>query len=139
MWIVMILSMALSGASGINMSLRLGRLDHLGAKQAGYVGIVMAGGVVLLISAFVFFRMRLFGQIFTNDPIFLEMFEETQWPFTAVLFLMNFSVCLERIPYAMGRTTEVFWMGFIASWGGKCSNIFIPFATMSALSLNIAI
>ena len=135
----MILSMALSGASGINMSLRLGRLDHLGAKQAGYVGIVMAGGVVLLISAFVFFRMRLFGQIFTNDPIFLEMFEETQWPFTAVLFLMNFSVCLERIPYAMGRTTEVFWMGFIASWGGKCSNIFIPFATMSALSLNIAI
>ena len=135
----MILSMALSGASGINMSLRLGRLDHLGAKQAGYVGIVMAGGVVLLISAFVFFRMRLFGQIFTNDPIFLEMFEETQWPFTAVLFLMNFSVCLERIPYAMGRTTEVFWMGFIASWGGKCSNRFIPFATMSALSLNIAI
>ena len=135
----MILSMALSGASGINMSLRLGRLDYLGAKQAGYVGIVMAGGVVLLISAFVFFRMRLFGQIFTNDPIFLEMFEETQWPFTAVLFLMNFSVCLERIPYAMGRTTEVFWMGFIASWGGKCSNIFIPFATMSALSLNIAI
>ena len=116
----MILSMALSGASGINMSLRLGRLDHLGAKQAGYVGIVMAGGVVLLISAFVFFRMRLFGQIFTNDPIFLEMFEETQWPFTAVLFLMNFSVCLERIPYAMGRTTEVFWMGFIASWGGTC-------------------
>lgn len=114
----MILSMALSGASGINMSIRLGRLDHVGAKQAGYVGIVMAGGVVLMISAFVCSRMSLFGQIFTNDPIFLEMFENTQWPFTAVLFLMNFSVCLERIPYSMGRTSEVFWMGFIASWGG---------------------
>jgi Na+-driven multidrug efflux pump len=118
MWIVMILALSMSGASGINMAQRLGKLDHLGAKQAGYVGVVMAGGVTFLISVVVLCNMRLFGQIFTNDEIFLTLFEETKWSFTTTLFLMNFSVVLERIPYSMGRTKEVFWMGFIASWGG---------------------
>jgi Na+-driven multidrug efflux pump len=118
MWIVMILALSMSGASGINMAQRLGKMDHLGAKQAGYVGVVMAGGVTFVISLAVLCNMRLFGQIFTNDEIFLTLFEETKWAFTTTLFLMNFSVVLERIPYSMGRTKEVFWMGFIASWGG---------------------
>jgi Na+-driven multidrug efflux pump len=118
MWIVMILALSMSGASGINMAQRLGKMDYLGAKQAGYVGVVMAGGVTFLISLAVLCNMRHFGQIFTNDEIFLTLFEETKWSFTTTLFLMNFSVVLERIPYSMGRTKEVFWMGFIASWGG---------------------
>jgi Na+-driven multidrug efflux pump len=32
---------------------------------------------------------------------------------------MNMSVAIERIPYSMGRTKEVFWFGLIASWGAQ--------------------
>jgi Na+-driven multidrug efflux pump len=118
MWIVLIMVIAMSGASGINMSIRLGRLDHVGAKQAGYVGVSLAGLVCLVISLAVVTHVRYFGMIFTNDQVFLDLFEETRWPFTCCLFLMNLSIAIEKIPYSMGRTTEVFWYGLIASWGG---------------------
>ena len=119
MWIVLVLVMALSGASGINMSIRLGKLDHHGAKQAGHVGVGMASSVCLVVAIVVWVFVRAFGRIFTNDPVFLDMFEETRTPFVITLFLMNLSVTIEKIPYAMGRTTEVFWLGLIASWGGE--------------------
>lgn len=119
MWIVLVLVMALSGASGINMSIRLGRLDHKGAKQAGYVGIVMSCLVCFVISIAVWFKIRYFGMIFSNDTIFLDLFESAKTPFTVTLLLMNIAVAIEKIPYAMGRTTEVFWYGLVASWGGK--------------------
>ena len=119
MWIVLVMVMAMSGASSINMSIRLGRLDHNGAKQAGHVGIIMAGIVCLVIGCAVWVQIRAFGQIFTSDPIFLDLFEETRTPFTISLVLMNISVAIEKIPYSMGRTTEIFWYGLIASWGAQ--------------------
>ena len=119
MWIALILVGALSGASSINMSLRLGKLDHIGARQAGYVGIAMSTCMLTLISVFLLFQCKLFFSIFTNDELYLDMFEEANVPFTITLFFMNLAVAIERIPYSMGRTNEVFWMGLIASWGGK--------------------
>jgi len=59
------------------------------------------------------------GRIFSNDPDFLDLFAEARVPFTITLVLMNLSVAIERIPYSMGRTKEVFWLGFIASWGAQ--------------------
>ena len=119
MWIVLILVMALSSASGIKTSRRLGRMDDVGAKQAGWVGICMAALVLLIIGAFVFMKIRWFGRIFTENEHFLDLFEESRVPFTLTLVLMNMSVAIERIPYSMGRTKEVFWFGFIASWGAQ--------------------
>ena len=119
MWIVLVLVMAMSGASGINMSMRLGRLDHKGAKQAGHVGVAMAGSLCAIIGVLVCWQVRAFGRIFTNDQVFLDLLEETGVPFSITLVLMNLSVAIEKIPYAMGRTKEVFWLGLIASWGGK--------------------
>jgi Na+-driven multidrug efflux pump len=119
MWIVLVLVIAMTGASGINMSIRLGRLDHLGAKQAGQVGVGMAGAVCLIVGVVVWANTRAFGRIFTNDEVFLDMFEEVKTPFTITLVLMNLSVAIEKIPYSMGRTYEVFWYGLAASWGGK--------------------
>ena len=110
---------ALSGASSINMSLRLGKLDHIGARQSGYVGIAMSTCMLTLISMFLLFQCRLFFSIFTNDELYLDMFEEANVPFTIALFFMNLAVAIEKIPYSMGRTNEVFWMGLVASWGGK--------------------
>eukprot|EP00526_Cylindrotheca_closterium_P011603 CAMPEP_0113634170 /NCGR_PEP_ID=MMETSP0017_2-20120614/17790_1 /TAXON_ID=2856 /ORGANISM="Cylindrotheca closterium" /LENGTH=491 /DNA_ID=CAMNT_0000544853 /DNA_START=49 /DNA_END=1524 /DNA_ORIENTATION=- /assembly_acc=CAM_ASM_000147 len=125
MWIALVLVGALSGASAINMSLRLGGMNPKGAKQAGYVGIVMATSVLLLLSMAILFDSRLFGMIFTQDEEFLDMFEEASVPFTITLFCMNLAVALERIPYSMGRTREVFAMGFVGSWVGQVPAVFI--------------
>ena len=118
MWIALILVGAIAGASAINMSLRLGRMDPMGARQAGYVGIAMATLFLAVFSMLLVTQPLFFGRIFTNDAIFLEMFDKSRIPFTLTLFFMNLAVAIERIPYSMGRTKEVFWMGLVASWGG---------------------
>jgi hypothetical protein len=93
MWIVFVLVVAMRGASGINMSIYLGQLDHLGAKQAGQVDVVnMAGSVCLIIGMVVCANIQAFGHIFTNDKVFLDMFEEVKMPFTVTLVFMNLSV-----------------------------------------------
>jgi Na+-driven multidrug efflux pump len=90
MWIVLVMVMALSGASGINMSIRLGRLDHKGAKQAGYVGICMSSLVCFAISIAVWFKIRYFGMIFSNDTVL-------PWP-------------LKRFPTPWGERQKCFGM-----------------------------
>jgi hypothetical protein len=65
-------------------------------------------------------NIRPFGLIFTkNDEEFLDLFAQTRTPFTVTLVLMNMSIAVEKIPYSMGRTSDVLWTGLIASWGGK--------------------
>ena len=118
-WITMMFVFAMAGASSTNMCLRLGRMDPKGARQAGYVGIAMATTVLFLVSALVLFKGRWFGLIFSNDERFLSLFEEVRLPFTATLFFTDLCVALEQIPYSMGRTRDVFWLGFFASWGGQ--------------------
>lgn len=63
MWIVLILVMALVGASGINMTTRLGRMDHIGAKQAGYVGCGMTASLCTLVGLIVWFQIESFGRM----------------------------------------------------------------------------
>jgi MATE family multidrug resistance protein len=150
MWIVLVMVMALAGASGINMSMRLGRMDSNGAKQAGHVGVGMASCISCLIGIAVWVQIRAFGRIFTNDEIFLDMFAEARTPFCITLVLMNIAVAIEKIPYSMGRTqgrylastsrfylldiaviltlvvhTEVFWYGLIASWGFQVPAVYV--------------
>lgn len=109
---------SMSSAAGINISIRLGKLDAGGAKQAGHVGAGMSLLFLVLVFGVVASNIRAFGMIFTQDETFLDIFEATRWPFSITLFLMNLSIAIEKIPYSMGRTTEVFWMGCIASWCG---------------------
>jgi len=125
MWIVLILCNALASAAGIKTSLRLGKNDHRGAKQAGEVGIFMSALVLVLIGGFVVWQIRPLGRIFTNDKEFLELFEAAKWPFMTTLVFMNLSVAIERIPYSMGRTKEVFWFGFLASWGAQVPSVIL--------------
>mmetsp|Transcript_26699 Transcript_26699/g.57494 ORF Transcript_26699/g.57494 Transcript_26699/m.57494 type:complete len:408 (+) Transcript_26699:671-1894(+) len=119
MWITLIFVVSIAGAASIKMSIRLGKMDPCGARQAGYVSIGMVILMLCVLGFFILLRNRWFGLIFTSDEEFLSLFQECSIPFTVSLFLMNLSVALERIPYTMGRTKEVFWMGFIASWGGQ--------------------
>ena len=115
-WITLTLTMALSAASGINISLRLGQMDPIGAKQAGFVCVGLTSLVSLILSCLIFVRSRWFGMIFTTDADFLDLFEEARIPFILVLFFTNLSISLERIPFSMGRTREVFFVSAFASW-----------------------
>jgi Na+-driven multidrug efflux pump len=98
-------------------------MDHVGAKQAGWVGIYLSVVVLSLIGGFVLWKIRWFGRIFTEDDKFLDLFEQVSVPFTLTLVLMNLSVAIERIPFSMGRSREVFWYGFIASWGAQVPGV----------------
>ena len=120
MWIVLILVNALTMAASIKMSRRLGNMDPSGAKQAGDVGIFLSLIVLIVIVSLVLSHIRLVGRIFTEDETFLNLLEQARYPFSITLFLMNLAVGIEKIPYSMGRTAAVFWLGLIASWGGKC-------------------
>jgi len=119
MWIALVGVGAISGASGIKMSMRLGKMQHVAAKQAGDAAVMVSAKVLLVLSVLILWQVRAIGRIFTEDEAFLGQFETAKWPFTATLFLMNLSIALERIPMSMGRTGEVFWMGLIASWGAQ--------------------
>jgi multidrug resistance protein, MATE family len=123
MWIVLVMVNALSGAAAIKMSMRLGSLNHHGAKQAGHVGVFLSLLILMIIFFAIVTHIRAFGRIFTNDPAFLDLFESARWPFTITLVLMNAAIAIEKIPYSMGRTTEVFWYGLIASWGGQVPGV----------------
>lgn len=125
MWIALIVVGSLAGASAINMSLRLGKMNPMGARQAGFVGIGMCAAILVLLGLVLLFRSRLVARIFTEDVVFLDMFEEASLPFTLTLCFMNMAVAIERIPYSMGRTREIFWMGFVASWGGQVPGVIL--------------
>ena len=102
MWIALIFSVAIAAATGIKMSIRLGKMDPNGARQAGHISIgmaiVMLSGLGCLILRF----NRLFGLIFTSDEEFLSLFFECRWPFTISLVFMNLAIVIEKIPYTMG-------------------------------------
>jgi len=123
MWIALIMVGALSGASAINMSLRLGKNQPDGAKQVGFVGVALATAILAVLSFLILVRSEWFGRIFTDDEIFLQLFSEAAIPFTLSLFFMNLAVAIEKIPFSMGRTREIFWMGFVASWGGQVPGV----------------
>ncbi|KAG7338049.1 MATE efflux family protein [Nitzschia inconspicua] len=125
MWIVLVCVMAVGGASGINMSMRLGSLDHVGARQAGLVGVGLSSFICILIGVVVWANIRAFGRIFTDDELFLRLFHEARTPFAITLIFMNMSIAIEKIPYSMGRTYEVFWMGFLASWGAQVPAVYL--------------
>jgi len=102
MWMALMFVVALSGAASINMSIRLGKMDPYGAKQAGHVGIGMAFVSLFILGCLILCRNRWFGLIFTSDEELLALFKECSIPFTISLFFMNLAVAIERIPYTMG-------------------------------------
>jgi MATE family multidrug resistance protein len=118
MWITLVMVGSLSSATSIKMGLLLGQGNWQRARQAGYVGIFVSLFIISSISCTMLHQLPFFVTIFTRDETFLAHFEATRWPFVATLFLMNFSVAIEKLLVSLGRTSEVFWMGFVASWVG---------------------
>ena len=102
MWIALIFVVAIAGAASINMSIRLGKMDPMGAKQAGHVSIWMAMCMLTVLVTLILAKNRWFGLIFTTNEEFLALFKECSVPFTISLFFMNLAIVIERIPYTMG-------------------------------------
>lgn len=125
MWITLTFIGATSGASGIKMGLRLGSGDHNGAKQAGEICVAISVVVLAILSALLLWDIRAFGEIFSSDESFLDLLEESKVPFVATLTFMNLACAVEKIPISMGRTADVFWMGFIGSWLGQVPGVVI--------------
>jgi len=125
MWIVLILVNAMATAAGIKTTTRLGKSDEKGAQQASEMGIALSAGVLLIVGSLAAWKTRLLARLFTNEEEFLDKFEEARLPFCVTLALMNLSVALEKVPFSMGRTKEVFWSGFIGSWAGQ-----VPFSIL---------
>mmetsp|Transcript_7185 Transcript_7185/g.10500 ORF Transcript_7185/g.10500 Transcript_7185/m.10500 type:complete len:498 (+) Transcript_7185:180-1673(+) len=127
MWIALVIVGSISGASGVRTSLCLGNGDHEGAKQAAYVGIAVALGFLVLTCTLMLLPrgVWLLGSVFTPDPAFLSLLDDCSLPFTSTLFFMCLAVVLERIPYSMGRTYDVFVSGLVASWGAQVPAVFL--------------
>lgn len=119
LWITLTFIGALAGASGIKIAQRLGNGDHMSAKQASQSGVLLSVLLLLFLSTLVYFNTRVFGMVFTSDENYLVLFEECRLPFSCSLFFMNLAVAIETIPVSMGRTSTVFYSGFVASWLGK--------------------
>jgi len=102
MWIAYIFVIAIASAASINMSIRLGKMDPNGAKQAGHVSIGMSAMMLFVLASLTLVKNRWFGLIFTSDEEFLALFKECSVPFTISLFFMNLAIVIERIPYTMG-------------------------------------
>ena len=102
MWIALIFTYSIANAAGINMSIRLGKMDPYGAKQMAEVSIGMATIMLFGLGGLILYFNRWFGLIFTSDEEFLSLFHECRWPFTISLFFMNLAVVIERIPFTMG-------------------------------------
>ncbi len=102
MWIALIFIVSIAAAASISMSIRLGKNEPMGAKQAGYISIWMTTFALFFLASFIQVKSRWFGMIFTNDEEFLGLFSECATPFAVSLFFMNLSIALERIPYTMG-------------------------------------
>jgi len=118
-WIVLTMIIAIASSASIKIGTKLGNNDPCGARLSAYIGIFLSFAILFVLSIFLSFNIRLFGKIFTNDPVFLDLLDGCKWPFIATLFFMNLSVAIEQVPISMGRTKEVFWMGFVASWFGQ--------------------
>mmetsp|Transcript_21434 Transcript_21434/g.32011 ORF Transcript_21434/g.32011 Transcript_21434/m.32011 type:complete len:502 (-) Transcript_21434:195-1700(-) len=124
-WISLTLSGAISSASGIKMGMAFGSGDHAAAKRAATVGIGVVIAILIIVSTAIASRIRMFGEIFTDDDVLLDIFEEMRYPFVFALFFMNLAVSLERIPMAMGRTSDIFWAGLFGSWLGQVPAVFL--------------
>uniref|UniRef100_A0A0G4GH14 Multidrug and toxic compound extrusion protein n=1 Tax=Chromera velia CCMP2878 TaxID=1169474 RepID=A0A0G4GH14_9ALVE len=123
LWISLTFVGSLSGAVSIKLGVALGGGDTRLARRYAAVGGAAAVVVLCVCGVLVIVFARQLGRIFGDDPEMLASYEEIRYPLCAMLVLMNFSVYLEQIPMAMGRTGTIFWAGFLGSWAGQVPGV----------------
>jgi len=117
--ITLTLSGSLASAMSVQLGIALGVGNAVAARRHTSVGVTLCLFMVCLLSLVVACFPRLCAGIFSSDPVFLDLFSKTRFPFAAFVGLMNLAVVLERIPVTVGRPRVTFWMGVVGSWAGQ--------------------
>ena len=119
MWMAFTLTGSLGGAIATKLGLRLGAGDAKGARRGVRIGFVVSVVLLSIIVLVVITIPRQLAKIFTNDSKLLDLFERCRYEFAAALFMMNFAVVCERVPFGMGRAKAVLYAGAVGSWVGQ--------------------
>merc|ERR1719218_444957 len=102
-----------------------GRGSTKESKVVVVVGMLLSLTLAMILGAMVMVFPRQLANIFSNEATVLDEFEKIRFPLGVVTALMNFSVALERVPVAMGRTRMVLFFGLIGSWIGQVPGVFL--------------
>ena len=119
MWMALTLTGSLGGAIATKLGLRLGAGDAKGARRGVRIGLIVSVVLLSMIVVVVITIPRQLAKIFTNDAKLLDLFERCRYEFAAALFMMNFAVVCERVPFGMGRAKAVLYAGAVGSWVGQ--------------------
>jgi MATE family multidrug resistance protein len=103
-WMTLTLVGALGSALGVRLSLYMGSGHVSKAKEALRVASLLCLTILFVSSAFVFWNVRSIAKIFSDDVAVVDTFADNALPLTLMLIFMNFSVYLERILTALGKT-----------------------------------
>lgn len=124
-WIALAFNGSLVSAMGINLSMALGQGNAAAARRTMFIGVSLCTGVTVVLSLVVICIPRYCGMIFSNDPVILDLFEESRFALAAFVGFMNLSVILEGIPNNVGRSNISFRLGVVGSWVGQVPGAYL--------------
>eukprot|EP00041_Stephanoeca_diplocostata_P033946 m.1137133 g.1137133 ORF g.1137133 m.1137133 type:complete len:629 (-) comp24434_c3_seq9:170-2056(-) len=119
LWICIILAGSLAGASSIKLGIAFGSGDASQAKYVASVGSLLTVSILSLLGVLVALFSKQLGQIFSNDPVILDLFHAVRLPLAVMMVAMNMAVFLEKIIMSMGRPKLILVLNLIGSWGGQ--------------------
>jgi len=125
LWMCLILIGSFAGALSIKLGTAFGAGKVRTAKETAAVATIVTVATLAGLSVLVVSFPRYLAAIFSSDLEIQDRFEDIRFPLAAMMFLMNFSVFLERIPSVMGRTKLVLAAGLLGSWGGQVPGVLI--------------
>eukprot|EP00037_Helgoeca_nana_P029507 m.352862 g.352862 ORF g.352862 m.352862 type:complete len:501 (+) comp27988_c0_seq1:22-1524(+) len=119
LWMCLVISGSLGGATSIKMARTFGLGRPSQAKQSATIGGALVFSVIGALAAVVAIFPHSLGSIFTNDAEILEVFVDIRFALSAMMVTMNVAVFLERVLLTMGRPKLVMVLNLFGSWGAQ--------------------
>ena len=117
LWICLIFIGSIGGALGVKVANFLGAGEVERIKHTIVTALTIAAILLITFTSILLLFTAQAASIFTSDPDVIDKFKECALPLAITMLTMNGSVLLERIPLVCGRTSLVFWIGVVGSWG----------------------
>ena len=108
---------SIGSALGVKVANFLGAGEVEGAKHTIVTALTISAVLLIVFASILLLLTAQIASIFTSDPEVIEKYKECALPLAITMLTMNGSVLLERIPLVCGRTSLVFWIGVVGSWG----------------------
>ena len=117
LWMCLIFIGSIGGALGVKVANSLGSGEVAGAKHTIVTALTISAQLLLIFVSVLLMLTAPIASIFSPDPEMINKYKECALPLAITMLTMNGSVLLERIPLVCGRTSLVFWIGVVGSWG----------------------